>query len=160
MRVFGLLAALALLLGLSPGIAAASPARQGDPVNAAAFTIWRNAGLPDMCMANHNPKVFMHYGPSTGSGFCGQYDDQFWSIGSSGMIQNLFSGNCLATHGAEVFTSTCDSTYRDQRWIGYPPDPALLENRQYPGMCLAAHANGYVFVSACNPNYADQHWNR
>lgn len=72
----------------------------------------------------------MHHGRSTASGFCGQYDDRFWSTSSSGMIQNLFSGNCLATHGAEVFTSTCDSTYRDQRWIGYPPDPALPENRQ------------------------------
>lgn len=159
MRVFSVVAALTLLFGASPAVAAEQPAQQNVTVQAA-YTVWRNANLPNMCMANHNPTVFMHYGPSSGSGFCGQYDDQFWIKHDSGMIQNLFSKHCLATHGGAAFTSPCNSGYRDQFWAPYPPDPALLENRQYPDMCLAAHANGNVFISKCNPNYADQHWIR
>ncbi|SER81993.1 ricin-type beta-trefoil lectin domain protein [Lentzea albida] len=156
-RFFGVLAALTLLFGASPAVAA----QQDAVVLADHYAVWRNQGLPNMCMANHHPTVFMHYGPSSGSGFCGQYDDQFWIRYSDlGMIQNKFSNGCLATHGGAVFTSDCNSGYRDQRWAPYPPDPGLLENRQYPGNCLAAHANGNVFISPCNSNYNDQRWIR
>ncbi|WP_394618435.1 ricin-type beta-trefoil lectin domain protein [Lentzea sp. JNUCC 0626] len=149
-RLFGAVAALMLLFGGAPAVA--------QEASAAGFTVWRNQGLSGYCLANHHPAAFMHFGPSPSSAWCGRYNDQLWSRDSTGMVQNLHSGKCLATHGGGVFTSDCNSGYRDQRWVGYPPEPALLENRQYPGMCLAAHANGNVFISPCNPSYADQYW--
>lgn len=124
-----------------------------NPASASSTVVFYNRGLPDMCLANHHPVVFMF------GGCTGQYKDQYWYIYGRAQWRNLFSDQCLAAHGdGSVFTFDCAPGYADQMWRPYYANNELVENEYFPGQCLAAHSDGAVFLYRCTPEYRDQHW--
>ncbi|MFF4424485.1 RICIN domain-containing protein [Streptomyces sp. NPDC001549] len=98
---------------------------------------------------------------------CGNYEDQSWSVNTSGVpaeIRNDHSGQCLTAQGnadgAPVFQYTCTGL-NDQKWYAYHLNSSYTWYVNYnSNKCLVVQgtANGNAAMQYTCGYYADQYW--